>query len=125
MGEPNAVLWVAIAITSFGPGVDAPGEVDDDVTLTLMSQRPIYLEDPGIGARDHVDLFKALIYDAVDHGFPATCAKMLRDIVSPKKHEVFRHAIQGHPPARVEHIIVWLQRCASMVRVKPYQTVLA
>ena len=75
------MMLVAIVITSFGPGVDAPGEVDDDVTLTLMFQRPIYLEDPGVGARDHVDLFKALTDDVVDHGFPASCAKMLRDIL--------------------------------------------
>ena len=42
MGEPDAgdVLSVVIAIPSFGPGVDAPGEVDNDVTLTLRSQRP-------------------------------------------------------------------------------------
>ena len=88
MGEPNAgaVPWLAIAVTSFGPGVDAPGEVDDDVTLTLMSQRPISLQDPGVGARDHVDVFEALIDDAVDHGFPATCAKILRDFVCRKKH---------------------------------------
>ena len=39
MGEPDAgaELWVAIAITTFGPGVDAPGEVDDGVTLTLLT----------------------------------------------------------------------------------------
>ena len=39
MGEPDAgaVLWVAIAITAFDPGVDAPGEVDDDLTLTLLT----------------------------------------------------------------------------------------
>ena len=37
--EPNAgaVLRVAVAISTFGPGVDAPGEVDDDSTLTLRS----------------------------------------------------------------------------------------
>ena len=39
MGEPDAaaVLWLAIVITTFGPGVDAPGEVDVDVTLTLLT----------------------------------------------------------------------------------------
>ena len=77
----------------FGPGVDAPGEIHDAVTLTLPSQRPMNFQDPGVGARDDVDVFEALIDDAVDHGFPATCAKMLRDIVSRKKRKVFRHAI--------------------------------
>ena len=100
MGEPNtgAVLWVAIAVSSFVPGVDAPGEVYHDVTLTLMSQPPMTLQDPGGGARDHVDVFEALIDDEVDHGFPVTCAKMFRDIVCRKEHEVFRHAIQATHP---------------------------
>ena len=98
-------------------------EVHDGVTLTLPSQRPMILQDPGVGARDDVDVFEAFIDDAADHGFPATCAKILRDIVFRKKHKVFRHAIQGHPPARVEHIIVWVQRGERMVWVKPYQTV--
>ena len=37
MGEPNAgaVLRVAVAITTFGPGVDAPGEVDVSTTHEL------------------------------------------------------------------------------------------
>ena len=42
VGEPNvgAVPRAAMAVTAFGPGGDAPGDVDDDVTLTLLSQRP-------------------------------------------------------------------------------------
>ena len=50
---------------------------------------------------------------------------MLRDILCRKKHEVFPHAMEGQPPARVEHIIVWLQRRARKVRVKSCQTVIA
>ena len=127
IGELNAgaVPWVAIAITSFGPVVNAPGEVDNDVTLTLPSPRPMNLQDPGVGARNSVDVFEALIDDAVDHVFQSKCSKMLRKIVCRKKHEVFRHAIQSHQPARVKHMIVWLQRDAGMVRVRPYQTVIA
>ena len=39
MGETNdgSMLWVAIAITAFGPGVDGAGEVGHDVTLTLVT----------------------------------------------------------------------------------------
>ena len=39
VGEPNAgaVLRAAMAVTAFGPGGDASGDVDDDVTLTLLS----------------------------------------------------------------------------------------
>ena len=41
--EPNAgaVLRAAMAVTPFGPGGGAPGDVDDDATLTLLSQRPM------------------------------------------------------------------------------------
>ena len=127
MGEPNgnAVLWVAIAITAFDPGVDAPREVDNDVTLTLRSQRPMTLQDPGVGARDRVGVFEAFINDAVDHDFSAECAKILRDIVCRKLHEVLCHSIQGYPLALVENMIVSLQRAGRVVRVKPCQTVLS
>ena len=39
VGEPNAgaVVRLAMAVTAFGPGGDVPGDVDDDVTLTLLS----------------------------------------------------------------------------------------
>ena len=39
VGEPNAgaVLRAAMAVTAFGPGGDAPGDVDDNVTLALLS----------------------------------------------------------------------------------------
>ena len=55
----------------------------------------------------------------IDHGFPAKCAKMSRDIVCRKQHEVFRLAIQHDPPARVEHLIVWLHRNARVVQGNP------
>ena len=111
MGEPNAgaVLRVAVAITTFGPGVDAPGEVDDEVTLTLRPQPPMSLQD-------RVGVFEMLIDDAVGHGFPAKCAKISRDIVCRMQHQVFRLTIRHDPPARVEHMIVWLQRSARVVR---------
>ena len=33
----GAVLRAAMAATAFGPGGDEPGDVDDDITLTLLS----------------------------------------------------------------------------------------
>ena len=50
VGEPNAgaVLWTAMAITAFGPGGDAYGDVDDNVTLTPVSQRPIVFHDSDV-----------------------------------------------------------------------------
>ena len=46
VGEPNAgaVLRAVMAVTAFGPGGNALGVVDDDVALTLLSQRPMILQ---------------------------------------------------------------------------------
>ena len=56
VGEPNAsaVLRAAMAATAFGPGGDAPGDVDDDVTLTLLSQRPMLFQDSEVEMQDRV-----------------------------------------------------------------------
>ena len=83
MGEPNAgaVLRAAMAVTAFGPGADAPGDMDDDVTLTLMSQRPVMFQDSEVEMQGRVDALETAVDDAVDHGLPSECAKMLRDIV--------------------------------------------
>ena len=47
VGEPNAgaVLRAAMAVAAFVPGGDAPGDVDDEVALTLPSQRPMIFKD--------------------------------------------------------------------------------
>lgn len=50
-------------------------------------------QDPDVEGRDRLGVFEALINDAVDHGFLAEYAKMLRDIVCREQHEVFRLAI--------------------------------
>ena len=44
VGEPNdgVVLRAGMAVTAFVPGGDAPGDVDDEVALTLLSQRSVY-----------------------------------------------------------------------------------
>ena len=36
--DAGAVLRAAMAVTAFGPGGGAPGDVDDDATLKLLSQ---------------------------------------------------------------------------------------
>ena len=56
VGKPNAgaVLRAAMAVTAFGPGGDAPGDVNDDVTLTLLSQRPMMLQDSEVEVKDRV-----------------------------------------------------------------------
>ena len=108
MGEPNAgaVVRAAIAVTAFGPGGNAPGDVDDDVTLTLLSQRPMMFQDSEVEMQDRVGALETAVDDAVDHGLQPECAKMLRDIVFRAHLDVFRRALLGDPPARVEPMTV-------------------
>ena len=121
MGEPHAgtVLQVGIAVTVFRSGVDAPRGMDDDVTLTLPVQQLMTLEDSDVETTDRVSVLKTAVDDAVDHGFPPECTKMLRDIVSRTYLDVFRPAILGDLPARMEHILVQIQPDAGGVRAKP------
>ena len=83
VGEPNdgAVLRAAMAVTAFVPGGDAPGDVDNEVELTLPSQRPMILQDSEVQMRDRAGVLETAVDNAVDHGSPPECAKMLRDIV--------------------------------------------
>ena len=83
VGVPNAgaVLRAAMAVTAFGPGADAPGDVDDDVTLTMLSHRPMMFQDSEVEMQNRVDSLETAVDDAVDHSLPPKCAKMLRDIV--------------------------------------------
>ena len=48
VGEPNdgAALRAAMAVTAFVPGGDTPGDVNDEVTLMLPSQRPMIFQIP-------------------------------------------------------------------------------
>ena len=120
-GELNdgAVLRAAMAVTAFGPGGDAPGDVDDDVTLTLLFQRPMMFQDSEVEMKDGVGALEMAVDDAVDHGLPPECAKMLRDIVFRTHLDVFRWALLGGPPARVEPMTVRLHPGARAVRAKP------
>ena len=107
VGEPNAgaVLRAAMAVTAFGPGGDAPGDVDDDVTLALLSQLPMMFKAAEVEMQDRVGALETAVDDAVDHGFRPGCDKMLRDIVFRgfRMHrDVFRPTLLGDPPAHVE-----------------------
>ena len=68
--DPNAgaVLRAAMAATAVAPGGDAPGDVDDDVTLALLSQRPIIFQDSEVEVQDRLDALEAVVDDAVDLG---------------------------------------------------------
>ena len=84
VGELNdgVVPRAAISVTEFGPGGDAPGAVDNDVTLLLLSQRPLVFQYDEVGMQDRVGSFETAVDGAVDHGLPSECecAKMPRDI---------------------------------------------
>ena len=43
-----------MAVTVFGPGGGAPGDVDDDATLTVLSQLPMMLQDSDVEMQDRV-----------------------------------------------------------------------
>ena len=68
VGEPNAgaMLRAAMAVTAFGPGSDAPGDVDDDATLTLLSQRPMMFHNSEVEMQDRVGALGTAVDDAFD-----------------------------------------------------------
>ena len=82
--------------------------MDDDATLTLLSQRPMMFQDSEVEMKNRVGALETAVDDAVDHGLPPECAKMLRDIVFCTHLEVFCRALLGDPPVRVEPVTVRL-----------------
>ena len=77
MDEPNAgaVLWEAMAVTAFGPGGDASGDVEDEVTLMLLSQRPMMFQDSKLKMQDRVSRLETAVDNIVDDS-PPECANM-------------------------------------------------
>ena len=121
MDDPNAgaVLRAAMALTAFGQGGGVPGDVDDDATLTLLSQRPMMFQDSEVEMQVRVGALGTAVDDDVDHDLPPECAKMLPDIVFRTHLDVFCRALLGYPPARMEPMTVRLQPGARAVRAKP------
>ena len=68
VGEPNngAVMRAMMAVTAFVPGGDAPGDVDDEVTLTLPSQRLTTFQDSEVEVRDRAGVLETVVDNAVD-----------------------------------------------------------
>ena len=81
VGDVNAgaVLQATISITVSGPGGDVLGDVDDDVTLMLLSQRLMMFLASEAEMQNCVGALETVVDDAVDHGLPPECAKMLRE----------------------------------------------
>ena len=90
--EPNAgaVLRPTMTVTAFEPGGGAPGDVEDDATLTLLSQRPMMFHKSEMEMQDRVGALGTAVDDAVDNALPPVCAKMPRDIVFRTQLDVFR-----------------------------------
>ena len=108
-----------MAVTALGPGGDAPGDVDDDVTLELLSQRPMVFQDSELEMQDRVDALETAVNDGADHGSRPKCAKMLRDIVFPTHLDVLCPALLGEPPAPNKPVAVRLLSVARVVWAKP------
>ena len=120
MDEVNAgaVLLAAMTATAFEPGGGAPGDMDDDATLTLPSQRPMMFQEFEVEMQDRVGALETAVDDAVDHELLPEFAKMMRDIVFRTHLDVVRRASLGDPPVRVEPMTVRLQPGARAVRAK-------
>ena len=76
-------------------------------------------QDSEVEMKDRMGALKTAVDDAVDHGLPPECAKMLRDIVFRTHLDVFRRALLGDPPALVDRMTVRLQPGARAVRLTP------
>ena len=80
VGEPNAgvVLRAAMAVTAFGPGGHAPGDVDNNVTLVLSSERPMTFQGSKVEMRDRVGVLEMAVDNAVDYGAAGMCQDAAR-----------------------------------------------
>ena len=121
VGEPNngAVLRAAMAVTAFVPGGDAPGDVDDEVALTLPSQRSMIFQDSEVEIRDGVGVLETAVDNAADHNSPPQCAKMLRSIIFRTHLNVLCRALPGDPPALKKPGAVRFNSGPRVVRAKP------
>ena len=76
-------------------------------------------QDSEVEIQDRVGALGTAVDDADDHDLPPECAKMLRDIVFRTHLDVFRRALPGNPPSRVEPMTVRIQPGPRAVRVTP------
>ena len=69
--------------------------------------------------RDRAGVLKTAVDNAVDHGSPPECAKILLDIVFCTHLDVLCRALSGDPPARKKPVAVRFHSGARMMRAKP------
>ena len=75
-------------------------------------------QDSEVEMRDGMGVLETVMDNAVDHGFPPECAKMLCDIVFRTHLGVFRWACLIDPPASVEPSAVRIQLDSRLVLAK-------
>ena len=121
MGESSdgAVLRAAMAVTAFVPGGDAPGDVEVEVALTPPSQQSIIFQHLEVEMRDRSGVLETAADNAVDHGSPPECPKILRDIVFRTHLDVLCRALSGGPPACKKPLAVRFHSGANVVQTKP------
>ena len=127
MGEPNAdaLLQAVISVKAFGPGGDASGDVGDEVTLILLSRRPMMFQNSEGEMQDRVGAFESAVYDDVGHGLPPERSNISRDVGFRTHLDVFRRALLGDLPACVKPMTVRLQPSSRAVGAKPRASLLA
>ena len=69
--------------------------------------------------RDRVNVLETAFDNAVDHGSPPKCAKLLRDIVFRTHLDVLCRALPGDPHARKKSWAVRFHSGRRVVRTKP------
>ena len=104
-----------MAVPAFVPVGDAPGDVDDEVELTVPSQQPMMFQHSEVKMRDRAGELKMAVDNAVDHGSPPECARILRDIDFCTHLDVFCRSLSGDPPAHKKPGVVRFRSEARVV----------
>ena len=120
VGEPKggSVLPASISVKAFVSGGGAPGDMNDEVALTLPSQRPMIFHDSKMEMRDRAGALETDVNNAVDHDAPPECAKVLRNIVFRTHLDVLCRALSADTPAHKKPGAVRYHSGARVVRAK-------
>ena len=122
VGEPidGSVLRVVVAVAVFVPGGDAPGDVDDEVALTLPSQRPMVFQDSEMKMRDPARAcWRRMSITLLIMAPRRKSTKTLRNIVFRTHLDVLYRALSGDPPPRNKLGAIRFHSGARVVRAKP------
>ena len=122
VGGPNycAVLRASMTVTAVVPGGHPPGDVVDEVTLTLPSQRPMIFQDSEVEMQLVFACCRRLsITLLAKTRLSPECAKMLRDVIFRAQLNLLLRALLRDPTTRKQHAPVRYRSGARVVRSKP------